>query len=46
VKVISTHGAGDVFCGLLAAQIARGVHLVSAATEANMIAAQFVSGLV
>jgi ribokinase len=45
VKVISTHGAGDAFCGILAARIARGVDLKSAATEANMIAAQFVSGI-
>lgn len=45
VKVVSTHGAGDVFCGILAARIARGVDLKSAATEANMVAAQFVSGI-
>jgi ribokinase len=45
VKVISTHGAGDVFCGILASRIARGVDLKSAVTEANMIAAQFVSGI-
>jgi ribokinase len=45
VKVVSTHGAGDLFCGNLAAQIARGVDLISAATNANIVAARFVSAV-
>jgi len=43
VKVVSTHGAGDVFCGVLAARIARGTELAAAVMEASTQAAQFVS---
>ena len=43
VKAVSTHGAGDVFCGVLAARIAKAVELADAVSEANMAAARFVS---
>jgi ribokinase len=43
VKAVSTHGAGDVFCGHLAARIAKTVELAEAVSEANMAAARFVS---
>jgi ribokinase len=43
VTAISTHGAGDVFCGELAARIANGADLVEAVSEANASAARFVS---
>lgn len=44
VKAVSTHGAGDLFCGVLAARIATGVELAEAVSEANMSAARFVTG--
>jgi ribokinase len=43
VDVISTHGAGDVFCGTLAARIADGAELAAAVTDASLAAAQYVS---
>jgi ribokinase len=43
VKVTSTHGAGDCFVGVLAAQLARGVTLSEACRAANASAAAFVS---
>ena len=43
VKAVSTHGAGDAFCGHLAARIAKAVELAEAVSEANMSAARFVS---
>lgn len=43
VDVTSTHGAGDCFVGVLAAQLARGRPLVDACTFANRRAAEFVS---
>jgi ribokinase len=44
VKVISTHGAGDCFVGVLAAQLASGAALIDACRTANSRAAAFVSG--
>lgn len=43
VRPVSTHGAGDFFCGVLAARIAQGVELAEAVSEANISAARFVS---
>jgi ribokinase len=43
VKVTSTHGAGDCFVGVLAAQIATGVSLIAACHAANRAAAAHVS---
>jgi len=43
VKPVSTHGAGDFFCGVVAAQVAQGVELAEAVSQANMSAARFVS---
>jgi ribokinase len=43
VDVISTHGAGDCFVGVLAAELARGVSLVQASQHANRQAALHVS---
>ena len=43
VKVVSTHGAGDCFCGALAARLARGESLSSACQFANEAAGRFVS---
>jgi ribokinase len=43
VKVTSTHGAGDCFVGVLAAELARGASLVAASHEANKRAALHVS---
>ncbi|WP_256378642.1 PfkB family carbohydrate kinase [Nordella sp. HKS 07] len=43
VKPVSTHGAGDFFCGVVAARIAQGVELADAVSEANISAARFVS---
>jgi ribokinase len=44
VKVKSTHGAGDCFVGVLAAQLASGATLIEACRTANSRAAAFVSG--
>jgi ribokinase len=44
VKVVSTHGAGDCFCGTLAAALARGNELADAARAAAAAAAALVSG--
>lgn len=44
VKVMSTHGAGDCFCGTLAAALARGRPLTEAAKIASAAAAKLVSG--
>lgn len=43
VKVTSTHGAGDCFVGVLAAELARGTSPVDACRIANESAAAFVS---
>ncbi len=43
VRQISSHGAGDMFCGALAARLAKGDTLVSAARFANAAAALHVS---
>jgi ribokinase len=43
VKVTSTHGAGDCFVGVLAAELARDVDLLDACKAANRRAAEFVS---
>jgi ribokinase len=45
VEVISTHGAGDCFVGVLAAQLAAGHSLLAACQQANKSAASFVSSL-
>lgn len=45
VKVTSTHGAGDCFVGVLAAQIASGASLLDACHAANSAAAAHVSRL-
>lgn len=44
VTVRTTHGAGDCFCGALAAELSRGASLIDAARFANAAAALFVSG--
>jgi ribokinase len=44
VKVISTHGAGDCFCGALAARLASGDEIEFACRFASSAAARFVSG--
>jgi ribokinase len=44
VDVVSSHGAGDCFCGVLAAGLARGASLADAATQAGVAAARFVAG--
>ena len=43
VNVTSTHGAGDCFVGVLAAQLAHGEPLQAACVRANHMAAAFVS---
>ena len=43
VNVTSTHGAGDCFVGVLAAELAKGVKLIEACHMANKAAAVFVS---
>jgi ribokinase len=43
VEVVSTHGAGDCFCGALAARLAAGATLGAAARYARTAAALFVS---
>ncbi len=43
VEVVSTHGAGDVFLGALAAEVVRGIDLVDALTFAQAAAAWHVS---
>lgn len=45
VQVTSTHGAGDCFVGVLAAQLAAEMPLEEACRMANQQAAEFVSGL-
>ena len=45
VEVTSTHGAGDCFVGVLAAQIASGASLIDACHAANSAAAAHVSRL-
>jgi ribokinase len=44
VTVKSSHGAGDCYCGTLAAHLARGAKLIDAARVASDVAAQFVAG--
>lgn len=44
VKVISTHGAGDCFCGVLAARLSMGDEIEFACRFASSAAARFVSG--
>ena len=44
VKVISTHGAGDMFCGVLAAALAGGAEISDAVRQANAAAAAHVAG--
>ena len=44
VDVVSTHGAGDAFCGTLAAELSRGKTLEDAAETASEAAAKVVSG--
>jgi ribokinase len=44
VPVRTTHGAGDCFCGALAAELSRGTGLIDAAHFANAAAALFVAG--
>jgi ribokinase len=43
VPVVSSHGAGDCFCGALAAKLAEGAALAAACDVANTAAARFVS---
>jgi ribokinase len=43
VEVTSTHGAGDCFVGVLAAQLAKGSELSTACHNANQAAALYVS---
>ena len=45
VTLVSTHGAGDVFTGALAAALVSGVSLDEAARTANWTAARHVAGL-
>jgi ribokinase len=45
VRLVSTHGAGDVFTGFLAAALARGLALEAAVASANGAAARHVAGL-
>ncbi len=44
VKVVSTHGAGDEFTGVLAAELAKGQHIEAALRSANQAAAALVGG--
>ena len=44
VKVRSTHGAGDCFCGTLAAELTRGADLATACRRASARAAAHVAG--
>ena len=43
VKLVSTHGAGDAFIGMLAASLARGSALAESLANANRAAAELVS---
>jgi ribokinase len=43
VKLVSTHGAGDEFIGVLASQLSRGVSIETAVRSANQAAAILVS---
>ena len=43
IEVVSTHGAGDVFCGVLCAELAAGADLTAAITIANSSAADHVA---
>ena len=43
VKLVSTHGAGDCFMGMLCATLMRGASLAVAAQKANLAAAEHVS---
>jgi len=43
VTAVASHGAGDAFCGTLAAAIARGADLFAAAQAASRAAADFVA---
>ena len=45
LEVVSTHGAGDVFCGVLCAELARQSDLDSALKVANDRAADHVAAL-
>jgi len=44
IEVVSTHGAGDMFVGSLAADLARGVSFARALDQANRAAAALVAG--
>lgn len=44
VEVVSTHGAGDCFCGTLAAELAKGADLAAACRRASDRAAAHVAG--
>jgi ribokinase len=44
VEARSTHGAGDVFCGVLAARLAQGNALAAACAQARDAAGRFVAG--
>ena len=44
VKLVSSHGAGDCFCGALAARLAAGDEIEFACRFASAAAARFVSG--
>ncbi|WP_421693746.1 PfkB family carbohydrate kinase [Aestuariivirga sp.] len=44
VTLVSSHGAGDCFCGALAARLAAGDDLITSCHLANEAAARFVSG--
>ena len=45
VELVSTHGAGDEFTGVLAAELARGMEITVAIDAANQAAASLVSGV-
>ena len=45
VTLVSTHGAGDMFTGSLAAAVAQRLPLETAVREANRRAARHVAGL-
>jgi ribokinase len=43
VAIVSSHGAGDAYCGTIAAAIARGADHFAAAQEASTAAARLVA---
>jgi ribokinase len=45
VRQVNAHGAGDVFCGALAARLAAGLPFIEAVRFANAAGALYVSGL-